>query len=275
MVLNDHHYTTQVYHTTHGEGVYYTTYGGREEHLAVKTNRAAAEALAKIDPNWRKSEAAQAAVPVLLSALKDEQESLRQATIWALGQIGDTRATNPLIEALKDKQWKVREIAAEALGEIGDARSIEPLAVALKDQIKDVRRSAAWALGQIGDEHAIEPLVAAINYDLTSHGSNSAALALVRIRNARGIEALVRLLDDWNKGTAAALALGAIGDPRSVGTLIRLVTNTTIAERVVSLLKSILCSAAPQINPEDLRLLTQIKAFQEKIGHLSRKGKSS
>ncbi len=116
MVLNDHHYTTQVYHTTHGEGVYYTTYGGREEHLAVKTNRAAAEALAKIDPNWRKSEAAQAAVLVLLSALKDEQESLRQATIWALGQIGDTRATNPLIEALKDKQWKVREIAAEALG---------------------------------------------------------------------------------------------------------------------------------------------------------------
>jgi len=84
-------------------------------HKYEKVQEAILKALAKIDPNWGKSEAAWAAVPVLLSALKDEQESLRQATIWALGQIGDTRATNPLIEALKDKQWKVREIAAEAL----------------------------------------------------------------------------------------------------------------------------------------------------------------
>jgi HEAT repeat protein len=59
-------------------------------------------------------------------------EDARGAIAWALGEIGDQRAVEPLIEALfyGDGEYCVdfgRVAAAEALGEIGDARAVEPL----------------------------------------------------------------------------------------------------------------------------------------------------
>jgi len=53
---------------------------------------------------------------------------------------------DPLIQARKDKENKslyVRETATWALGNIGDARAVEPLTQALKDKNWDVRWGAA------------------------------------------------------------------------------------------------------------------------------------
>lgn len=50
-------------------------------------------------------------------------------------------AVNPLITALKHDNPSVRRMAAYALGEIGDARAAEPLKAILKDSDEDVRRA--------------------------------------------------------------------------------------------------------------------------------------
>jgi HEAT repeat protein len=57
-----------------------------------------------------------------------------------------------LTRLLADPSWEVRSKAAWALGQIGDTRASTALAGALKDGRADVRKSAAWALGQMGNE---------------------------------------------------------------------------------------------------------------------------
>ena len=60
------------------------------------------------------------------------------------------RSMDPLTAALKDDDPRVRRQAAWALGVIGDSRATTGLIVALKDADAGVRRQAAWALGAIG-----------------------------------------------------------------------------------------------------------------------------
>jgi HEAT repeat protein len=55
-----------------------------------------------------------------------------------------------LIKALRDQDERVRMQAAWALGSIGDRRASDALAATLKDASPRVRRQAAWALGSIG-----------------------------------------------------------------------------------------------------------------------------
>ncbi|AVH64457.1 HEAT repeat domain-containing protein [Nostoc sp. 'Peltigera membranacea cyanobiont' N6] len=54
------------------------------------------------------------AVDVLILALKNNDAGIRRESVWALGQIGDSRATEQLIEALRDSNVEVREAAREA-----------------------------------------------------------------------------------------------------------------------------------------------------------------
>jgi len=64
---------------------------------------------------------------------------VRKCTILALGELGDSRATEDLIGILTDKEEKndVRFAAASALGEIGDSRATEALKAALNDKTVD------------------------------------------------------------------------------------------------------------------------------------------
>lgn len=104
------------------------------------------------------------AVEPLIKALG--HEGLRREAVKALGEIGEPavepldRAVESFIQALKDedKEWRVRVVAAGALGEIGDTRAVEPLIQALSDLDGSVRSVAAEALGKIGDVRAVEPL---------------------------------------------------------------------------------------------------------------------
>jgi hypothetical protein len=98
------------------------------------------------------------AVEPLIKMLGDVGPHVRESATKALGKIGDTRAVEPLIKALGDEMGYVRWPAAEALGVIGDARAVEPLIGVLSDDDWRVRRHAAEALGKIGDARAVEPL---------------------------------------------------------------------------------------------------------------------
>lgn len=99
----------------------------------------------------------------LIKALKYKKDSLiRTHAADALGDIGDTRAVDPLIKSLNDEDWQVRWGAAEALGNIGDARAVEPLINTLKDKDDSVRKRVVMALGRIGDVQAVDPLKKAL-----------------------------------------------------------------------------------------------------------------
>ncbi|MEH2157086.1 HEAT repeat domain-containing protein [Nostoc sp.] len=54
------------------------------------------------------------AVEPLIQALKNNDAGIRRESVWALGQIGDSRAAEQLIEALRDSNVEVREAAREA-----------------------------------------------------------------------------------------------------------------------------------------------------------------
>ena len=57
-------------------------------------------------------------VPVLVSALQDEDERTREGAVEALGEIGDRRAMEALTEALEDESSLVQHAAREALDKI-------------------------------------------------------------------------------------------------------------------------------------------------------------
>jgi hypothetical protein len=88
----------------------------KDENSSVRGS--AAEALEKINPKWRETEEAKKWVPVFISDLKSKSLGTREAAVYALGELKDPRAVEPLIEALKDENPDVRERAANALQKI-------------------------------------------------------------------------------------------------------------------------------------------------------------
>src|SRR5262245_29874396 len=93
-------------------------------------------------------------VPILRTALKDPDETVRRNAAWALITVGSEGASclQELRGCLEDPFSAVRGNAAEAIGSIGaDAAGAVPdLIRVLKDDHWAVRLSAAMALGRIG-----------------------------------------------------------------------------------------------------------------------------
>ena len=159
---------------------------------------AATAALERIDPSWRESEAARAAVPALLQRLNDDEYEIREVAAEALCELRDTRAVVPLIDRLKDNYHSIREVAAKALGALGDARAVAPLITALADGNSILGKAAMAALERI---------------DPSWRESEAARAA---------VPTLLQRLGDDNFGVrrGASMALGEFGDARAVAPLI-------------------------------------------------------
>jgi len=71
------------------------------------------------------------------------------------------RAVEPLVKALNHKNFDVRRGAAEALGDIGDTRAVEPLIAVVNNSFEysTVRGEAIKALAKMGDTRAVRSLV--------------------------------------------------------------------------------------------------------------------
>ncbi|HMA36537.1 MAG TPA: HEAT repeat domain-containing protein [Chloroflexia bacterium] len=98
------------------------------------------------------------AVEPLIAALRDEDTVVRTEAAAALGALGDRRAVEPLIRALYDTQWEVRSNAALSLGALGDHRAFAHLLTTLYDANEEVRFWTARALGDLGDPAALPAL---------------------------------------------------------------------------------------------------------------------
>jgi len=119
--------------------------------------KAAADALEKIDPQWRQSEAAQSTIPHLVIALVNSDNYVRKIAVEVLGKIGPT-AIPHLVKALVNSGSDVRKAAADALEKIDPqwrqskaAQSTIPhLVKALVNSDNYVRKIAVEVLGKIG-----------------------------------------------------------------------------------------------------------------------------
>ena len=181
--------------------------------------REAATELDRIDPDWRRSEAAKRAVPTLLEALKDRAKQWAAAEV--LGSVGDARAVEPLMGVLTDQHayTDARQAAAEALAKIADRRAVGSLVAVLPDKNKHVRQAAAQALDQIDPswakseaaKQAVPTLVAALAYN-DSNVQLAAAEALGKIADGRAVEPLAAALgdEDLHMRQAAGAALDRI-----------------------------------------------------------------
>ena len=84
-----------------------------------------------------------------VDGLRDPSASVRLVSAWALGEIKDHAAIDPLIDALaNDDDVLVREMAALALGEIEDASAVGALVDAF-ERDERLRVAIVWALGEI------------------------------------------------------------------------------------------------------------------------------
>ena len=176
------------------------------------------------------------AVQPLIAALQDEVVGVRQKAAWALGRIGDTRATWALAAALRDRDADVRRSAGWALEALGPP-ALEPLVDAFLDEDADVSAVAAQVLERIGwkldtrdlrtpsrreqakwdicariGTEAVVPVAAALR-DRAWPARARAAKTLGKIGDARALEPLITALKDtdFHVRKAAAEALETLG----------------------------------------------------------------
>lgn len=116
------------------------------------TRYLAAKALGQI------GDEAEAAVPVLLDALRADDMFLRAGVTGALIKIGYP-AVPGLTQALFDPSNAVKRAACKALGKIGSERSVQALIFSLRDSNAGVRKFAREALARIDSPAARQALL--------------------------------------------------------------------------------------------------------------------
>ncbi len=190
-------------------------------HVSLRSD--AAEALVR--------EKSKRAIPALITASGDAEESVRGQAVRALASTLDSKDANtlpPLLAALQDKSNGYRRAgAATLLGIMGDKRAANGLAVATKDANPLVRSAATEALGTIGDPRAGDALRPLLS-DPNPRVRLKAAAALGRVRDKASVTPLLALLRDSRHDvqSAAAVSLAAIGDKSAVPTLLKIAQGT-------------------------------------------------
>ncbi|MHA1267970.1 MAG: HEAT repeat domain-containing protein [Candidatus Helarchaeota archaeon] len=204
--------------------------------------RCAAEiALAKIK--------APEAVTFLIRNLHDEDKGVRQWAIWALSELGDIKAIDPLIQCFNEEELKfevrgalvkfgesskgpliaalksnnpaIRTGALEVLAELGSLDNVMTIITSLRDEDPNVRKAATEALGVLNDQRAVEHLINCLN-DEDSKVRVGAADALEKLGNQKAVVPLIELLfdEDFECRLTVADVLGTLGDKRAIEPLI-------------------------------------------------------
>jgi HEAT repeat protein len=168
-----------------------------------EVRRGAAEALQKIDPDWSGSEAARRMIPHLIAALRDEETGKNAA--GALARIGKA-AVPALIQVLQELHPQAAQLAAWALGEIKDATAIDPLIIALTEREAALQRLAVEALSRTDprwrhSEAARRALPRLLeNLQVADPALRQrASRALMEIRDVRVVESLIKILREGNQ----------------------------------------------------------------------------
>ncbi|MBI4575612.1 MAG: HEAT repeat domain-containing protein [Planctomycetes bacterium] len=179
----------------------------------------------------------------LRALVHDQDERIRANTVEALGRLEDAEALQGILERLGDENGRIRANAAIALCRREPVRTVEALARTLEEADPARRSSALWALGEVGrlfdpacsafllsDEDAqtrqnarrvlegVVPLLVGALQDRDRKVVRQAVAGLGRIRDARAVVPLVRLLADADAKLALEVerALRALGAAEEV-----------------------------------------------------------
>lgn len=135
----------------------------------------------------------------ILPLITDEQYGLRIAVLKVLGWLGanDSPVVEAVFKALDDDNLSVRQHAIEAIGHLRDPRVVPRFIDLLSDMRQDpwTRKDVASALGNLGDALAVEPLIAALG-DPFAPVRNATLNALCKLGDRRAVPPIRALLRD-------------------------------------------------------------------------------
>ncbi len=135
--------------------------------------------------------------------------------------------TDSWLQKLQDEDSKVKEGAIYALGELGDKRAVEPLITMLEDPSSDVRKSAAVALGWLKDKRAVDPLLEYLKKAQASEFS-SITYALSELKDKKAVEPLIQIAfesESQQIRKPCIRALGKLNDKRAIIPFIEILSN--------------------------------------------------
>lgn len=161
------------------------------------------------------------AVDPLIMTIRDIDFDVRRAVIEALGKIADLKATPYIISALEDPEREVKIAAIKSLGKLKDRKATKPLIEFLKFldvSDYDLRKFAVHQLGEIKDPLAVDILLELLR---DTSISQYVIRALVKI-GEKAVEPLIQSLQDKDETVRrlSCFALGRIRSLRAVDYLI-------------------------------------------------------
>ncbi len=185
----------------------------------------------------------------LAKALSDEDQSVREASLEALGAFGVKESfVNTLAEVLKDstkteskkplelflslldsEKWYIRRLAIFSLGHLKDKSVIDTLKNLLNDKSTGIREAAIIALGSFSPEHVLENITSTLN-DPKPYIRIAAVRALTKMGGDKAVEPLIRTLYDKNHRIryAAVQALKKMKDKRAIYALEHVAENDEV-----------------------------------------------
>ena len=206
-------------------------------------------------------------VHLLIEALEDDSNNVRNGAAAVLGRIQDTQAIDRLCRLLKSKHPSDRNSAIKALENIASPTSTENIIEALKDKDRDVRRTSLRALGAIGDARALTPLmnILKINKDDREYAYEAIGKICKKSVSKESkeiaeplVRELITMLEDNNTWSNTAVILTMMDYP-VVDSLIR-VLQTSKNSRIRKQIPQILADKAErdsECRNEVLNLLCQ------------------
>lgn len=143
---------------------------------------------------------------VLLAALHDRRQSVRETAMYILGLLGATEAIPELIEALHSPAPSTRLQAIKALGRTGSPEAVPALLNMLHGSDEQQSSQIFMALVNLG--HAAVPSLIEASQSNSSWMRWHSIRALGAIHDDRALPVLVRALADGDHGVAWMAAKG-------------------------------------------------------------------
>ena len=119
--------------------------------------------------------------------------NIRLMSFQALGRLKHREAVEALIAGLKDNVLAVRSAAVKALGEIGDSRAVEPL-MKLFDEDQKLTEALIDAFGMFNDKRTVGLLIEAFNNNSSLLIRKKAFQALVNMNAEEATEVFLEAL---------------------------------------------------------------------------------
>ncbi|HEU5304025.1 MAG TPA: HEAT repeat domain-containing protein [Gemmatimonadales bacterium] len=156
-------------------------------------------------------------MPALADALNDSDTRVRQAAVWAIGQVGTAAALAELVPLLGDSSLPVAQRAQEVLASRGHEVAEAILSCAASTPCRAARLAAIELIGWLRITDGAD-LMSVCMRDLDPEVRIKSVKAAAAIGDPRFLEPFHALLDDqrWEVRCQAAKGLSLFGSPSSV-----------------------------------------------------------